>query len=178
MKTIDKVVVVSASWAYHLYEKNVRNKNAMETSDFEMGSDLNFENQMKQMRFIYDEESEKYIGYNIDKLFGEKTESYVKELENYRESDEVKISSYFDSNYRNNVTIYWHEVYDEIKQHEELTDTYFMPIDVEKLASGEIKYSEFTDKVVNEVAIGCLYCIMDGLKSDLEALTADNLEWE
>lgn len=169
MKTIDKVRVY---WLEDLLDTFLEAKELEHTRETE----ILFENELKNNNMIIDNESYIVIGYENKSFLGCKSKSYIKYIENYQEMNYVKIGTY--SAY-SSIEITWEHIYEELKQHEEYTDTYFKSEYVEQLVNGTVSYADFTHQVVNEFTIDYIKAfVLEDIKSKINNMTVDNLEWK
>lgn len=172
MKTIDKVRVFSLEGLLDAFSDKNKLEHTRET-------EILFENEIKGKGLVIDSDGDYIIGYGADAdvVFGYESESYIEKIQYWQECNEVKINTPYDS--YGSISISWEIIYDELKQHEHLTDTYFKPEEVEKLVSGDLSFSKFTDSIVNQFAIDYIKAfVLESIKDKINSMTADNLEWE
>ena len=170
MKTIDKVKVFSF---YSLYEDFLKMKNEEDSEAIV----TEFENELKAKGFVWDDNQDYIVGYEIEQIFNEKAPSYIEAIEYWREGDEVKITSFL--NKYSSISVSWEHVYEELKEHVNYTDTYFKPEEVEKLVIGEISLEAYTNNIVNQFAIDYIKAFtLQDIIDKANCMTAENLEWE
>ena len=169
MKTIDKVRVFwfDSALGEYIVKKNVEDNE--ETYE-------KFKEYIKDKGFQIDLDTDQIIAYEDDlmgTMFEGWGEEYLQRIVYWQESNWIELEIF-----GNTVQVYWDDIFEALCEHENRIDTYFKPEEVEKLVNGEISYTEFTDKVVNQFAVD--YIKVYGLQKiidDINKLDAYNLKW-
>ena len=169
MKTIDKVRVFDF---YSLYEEFLNMKNEEDSEEIA----TEFENELKANGLVWGDNRGYIVGYEIDQLFNEESLPYIEAIEFWKESSEVKITSCCEDGA---ISVSWDDIYEELKQHVEYTDTYFNPEEVEKLVSGEISFETYTTNLVNQFTIDYIKAfVLEDIINKVSYMTVENLKWE
>lgn len=170
MKTIDKVSVFHF---YSLYESFLNMENVEDSEE----TANQFESELKANGLVWDDNQDYIVGYEIEQMFNEESESYIEAIKFWQESDEVEISSYCDE--YGSISVSWRYIYERLTEHVEYTDTYFLPEEVEKLVNGEIGFTEYTNSIVNQFTIDYIKAyVLTDITNKVNAMTVDNLEWK